>query len=419
MAQFAISPQLRFHCSQCGKCCRYLQIPLSNKDLQKIHKTDWQTIDSNLAGKKITAGSRGQQQFLATAACNGCVFLTAKQQCLIHAHLGKNAKPIACRIFPFKFTPIANKIYVGLKYNCPGVISGKGPAVKNSEKELRQLFKEYTRNVQELKNLPLAPFYLDFCIPWESFADIEEVMTTAMETTNISILKRLILGTRIVETLKREALGGGNSQVIALDPHQLYLQITNETLAIPKIHFGERMLFAQFLGYIACKFLGSKPRFMQIAERLKSGWNKAGILLGKGKLYLESGIGIAVSKVKTMPAASLSGAAHDLLQRYYTSKLFSRDYFGSAFFNLPFVAGFNLLVVSYPLVLWVARAHALSCNRHNLELEDYQQALYIVDFCLYSSDILAGAKGKIMSFMLASPQLAERVACYYSIAAQK
>ena len=47
-----------------------------------------------------------------------CVFLGENNRCRIHARYGAEAKPLACRLYPFVLVPTGERWRVGLRFAC-------------------------------------------------------------------------------------------------------------------------------------------------------------------------------------------------------------------------------------------------------------------------------------------------------------
>ena len=65
--------------------------------------------------------------------------------------------------------------------------------------------------------------------------------------------------------------------------------------------------------------------------------------------------------------------------RYFRVKIQGLHFCVAAYYDMPFVEGFQSLALIVPSVLWIARWFAASADRHTLELEDVQQAIAIAD----------------------------------------
>ena len=65
-------------------------------------------------------GPRGEYRLNQNAEA-ACVFLGPGGRCRIHAKFGHDAKPLACRLYPFVLVPAGKRWRVGLRFSCPSV----------------------------------------------------------------------------------------------------------------------------------------------------------------------------------------------------------------------------------------------------------------------------------------------------------
>lgn len=72
-----------------------------------------------------------------------CGFLSSDDRCRIHEELGAAAKPLTCRMFPFKFHPVAGGAVATASFGCPTIVANRGELV--SSDALERLFQEGTQ----------------------------------------------------------------------------------------------------------------------------------------------------------------------------------------------------------------------------------------------------------------------------------
>ena len=56
----------------------------------------------------------------------------------MHATHGSDAKPLACRLFPFTFVATPTEVRVSLSFACPAVIDGEGPPLAEQRDEVER-----------------------------------------------------------------------------------------------------------------------------------------------------------------------------------------------------------------------------------------------------------------------------------------
>jgi lysine-N-methylase len=109
------------------------------------------------------------------------------------------------------------------------------------------------------------------------------------------------------------------------------------------------------------------------------------------------------------PRGPLPEAAEQVLERYYALKVGSLQFCGSAQFGLPFWDGFELLVLTFPILLWVARMY-----RDLPREEAVVRALSIVDDHFGFNRMLSTARQRLSFQILARTGELGRLVAWYS-----
>ncbi len=78
-------------------------------------------------------------------ADGACGFLSEANRCRIHEELGGEAKPLACRVFPFRFQSAAGRPFVATSASCPTIVRNEGEALAAQLKSLTTLRGEWMR----------------------------------------------------------------------------------------------------------------------------------------------------------------------------------------------------------------------------------------------------------------------------------
>src|SRR6202011_5798955 len=94
-------------CQGCSNCCREYQVSVTEEERQRILAQGWEKDPSmegvSLFAKQGTWWSRKYR--LSHRADDACVFLNSEGRCRIHERFGADAKPLACRLYPFVLVP--------------------------------------------------------------------------------------------------------------------------------------------------------------------------------------------------------------------------------------------------------------------------------------------------------------------------
>jgi Fe-S-cluster containining protein len=86
------------------------------------------------------AGWRGYYR-IRSRSDGACGFLSSANRCRLHEELGATAKPLTCRMFPFKFNPAPGAVIVTASFGCPTIVANRGEPV--SARSLDSLYEEH------------------------------------------------------------------------------------------------------------------------------------------------------------------------------------------------------------------------------------------------------------------------------------
>jgi lysine-N-methylase len=90
-------------CHMCGTCCTDYWIPISESEKKRIEGQGWEN-EPEFKGRKLFQryGKWWNRRWrLNHRDGDRCVFLNEKGLCSIHAKFGIDAKPFACRLYPY------------------------------------------------------------------------------------------------------------------------------------------------------------------------------------------------------------------------------------------------------------------------------------------------------------------------------
>jgi Fe-S-cluster containining protein len=139
------SQDQHFTCSQCGRCCRRTTVPITAGEADSYRKAGvarWFTGDEAF-------GNSARDPFepipghapllrIRKRRDGACGFLSPEGLCRIHEAMGADRKPIACRLFPFRFHP-ADDVLVTTSFACPSIVANEGAPLRLQARELRVL----------------------------------------------------------------------------------------------------------------------------------------------------------------------------------------------------------------------------------------------------------------------------------------
>ena len=150
-----LSSEQRFTCQQCGMCCRGAWVVVTPAEVARYRKvgaarlyTNGGTIAEALDIDPFEPVAHGHYR-IRKRADGACGFLSADNRCRIHEELGGDAKPLVCRVFPFRFHPVEGRPLVTTSASCPTIVKNEGTPLAAQGKEIAALRSEWTRAFPE------------------------------------------------------------------------------------------------------------------------------------------------------------------------------------------------------------------------------------------------------------------------------
>ena len=142
----------RFTCAQCGSCCRGgWAIVVTPAEVERYRATGaarWYADADAPDADPFDPAPHGHFQ-LRRREDGACGFLTDANRCRIHEELGEQAKPLACRAFPFVFHPVAGRPLATVSAACPTIARNAGEPLPAQARALAALRAEWARAFPE------------------------------------------------------------------------------------------------------------------------------------------------------------------------------------------------------------------------------------------------------------------------------
>src|SRR5688572_31583285 len=102
-------------------CCRGAAVILTPAEVERYRKVGaarWSAEPDVDPFEPIAEG-----HFRIRRRADGaCAFLSYANRCRIHEEMGGDAKPLACRVFPFRFHPLDGRPLVTASAACPTIV---------------------------------------------------------------------------------------------------------------------------------------------------------------------------------------------------------------------------------------------------------------------------------------------------------
>lgn len=392
----------RHDCRNCTRCCRELVVHLTRHDRERLDEQDW-------TGKlDIPAYVRlGEDYVLNHAADGACVFLGDDNLCRIHATFGYDAKPLACRLYPFTLEPDVTHrevVHASPRFDCPSVACATGRVLSKHRGGIERIVAELqatspimlvpsARHIDIRADQHMAPEELDMFV---------EHLDNWLRIESRPVSDRLLGLAGLLDTLdgadinkiRGERLGELVSMLLADMPN-----VIEPMRALPAPSPRQLKLFRQAV-FAHCENItlekARAPFLSRWAYRLDQ-FKRAGRLVrGEGIIpSLVSGSQLSTVTFARLaeirPSPSLIGAdCDDLIARYIRTRILGRTAFGPGYYGWSVLDGLAALLLSVAVVGWVTRHVAIRKDADSYDFDDVIQAVGIVNRNVGRSPELGG-----------------------------
>jgi lysine-N-methylase len=373
-------PGQRWSCHSCGDCCHTLVGHLFDEERRQIDEQGWANKLGVAPYVRI-----GREWVLNKRDDGACVFLDEHNRCRIHSEFGEQAKPLACRIFPFSVRPTPRGWQASLRFDCPSVIASKGRGIPEHRDWLAGLVRELDRrrrrdaddHVELARGVPGEPREVD--------ALLARLMQW-LRAPEHPLLRRVLGAVRLTATLHEANLAKvrGDRFIDLLD--LLFGSLPGSGTAIPAEPTLRQLGMLRQLAFAHTEHVtladlraGVLSRARRRCHQLRDArrWRKgAGLVpaLGRG------GRSTTFDQVERVtPDSSIRPEMEDLLLRYITARVEGRSVFGEGYYCWPVVSGLAALWLSIAVAGWLARYAAATDSRPTFHRADLGWGIGIVD----------------------------------------
>lgn len=376
-------------CHNCGGCCRQHAIEITEEERQRIISQNW-VGEPGIPRDRPLLVRLGlfpwsKRYRLGHQADGACVFLDERGLCRIHAKFGEQAKPLACRIYPYAFHPAGKKITVSLRFSCPSVAANRGTSLAAQQQELKVL--ERLVVPEGTERMPPPQVSSGQTLDWPDTLKIVQRLDDLIANGPGEVPLRVLRSLKFVELVGQcrfEKIRGPRlDDFLTIISEAAAAETSGETPgdpeSIPEPSPAGRMQFR-----LLCAQYARRDTFGD----LDSGWRHRWRLF-RTAMRFTRGTGIiprVQAEFAEVPFSALeqsfgplSEQADEMLIRYLRVKVQGLHFCGPAYYNVPLVEGFQSLALVVPVVLWLARWLAAGQRRTRLETGDVSKALSIAD----------------------------------------
>lgn len=374
-------------CHGCTSCCRELVVHLTQRDVDEIERQGWRQRMSEPPYIRL-----GRERVLNHQPGGGCVFLTEDGRCRIHAEFGAEAKPLACRLYPFTLHHEGDAIRAGLRFDCPSAVSNSGSALSSHRKHLTRLVAELHDAGQSLLGDRAAPACLT---DGRRLTNAEQhafvrCLDSWLRDANRPLSQRLLGMYHLICTLSRAKLQNVRDEefvelldLLAIDLPAATDELRAQAAPPPSSREGKLLrmnIFAHCehvtLAQARRSFLaGLAYRFDQLsrARRFVRG-------VGPVPKLVAGFLGGSFAEVARITCPiEVHRQIDELLTRYLRVRLLGGTAFGAGYYGWAAVDGLSALLLAVCCVDWLARYFTVTEGRAAIMIEDVNHALGVVD----------------------------------------
>lgn len=382
----------KFDCHGCTNCCRELVVHLTPADRARIDQQAWR----EKLGTVPYVLLRGEP-VLNHRPDGGCVFLEPDGRCRIHVEQGAEAKPLACRMYPFSIEKQDGRLRAPIRFDCPSVARCAGQPLARRRAEIARL-----AGMLEAAQPDLLAGGADrwFLRPDREASELEmtalvDVLDEQLANRDISLVRRLADVWQIVSALRAARLDSVREERfaelakllasgVAGEEENAGSQETTEPTARQTTLFRQAIFAhcehldlrqARTSGWSAWRYRLNQFRRAQRFIRASRASSEVlgGVVRGARR--------VTHSDVEAVTAAngSMGAASEELATRYVRQRIVGRAAFGNAYYGWALLEGVAALVLSIAVAGWLGRYFAVSAGRTACEMEDFVRAVGVVD----------------------------------------
>ncbi len=407
-------------CHASGSCCRQgYVVSLTDDERRRIQGQGWDR-DRDLGGAAalVREGPPWKRRWRLGRRADGCcVFLGDNGRCRIHERFGYEAKPLPCRLFPFVLIPAGDAWRVGLRYACPSAAANLGRALAEHDDALAAFAEELVRQVG-LTPRPdgalTAPPRVEGGggLAWPDVLRLVQTLLDMLRQRSDPLERRLRKCLRFAEEMRKTELrhlsGDQFADLVKVLRANADSSTSPNLMTLPSPGWAGRVLFRQAAALYTRKDNGPErgPDGRGFGARLTAALRFAH---GQGRVpRMHAAVPEFSFEDSERPRGPLPLEAEAVLERYYQTKTGSLQFCGPASFGVPFWEGFEALVVTFPVVLWLSRAWK-DLSRE----EAVRRSLTVVDDHFGFNRVLGTARQRLSFQILArTGELAKLVGWY-------
>lgn len=399
-------------CHTCGDCCRELEAVITDEEKQRIERLDLATDPE--VGPSPWFGRKGDMWTLKHRPEGGCVFLTSANRCRLHEKFGAEVKPFACNFFPFLLLPAGNHWRLGVRFSCPSIVENKGRRLTEYDGELAHLSHELEKHVgREGSSAPPPLLQPGQKSTWPDVLRFVQALVDIMQDRSSRVERRLrkcLALAHVCRQARFDTITGNRlEEFLVVVRSGLEIEVAKDARDVPPPSRMGRMLFRTLLAIFARKDWGRNQGTVARSRmaRMRAGWR---FIRGTGQVPPVHRLLPDATFEEIDKRPGLPPALDDLLERYYRIKLHSLQFCGPPNFAQSLWGGLESLILTYPMIQWLARAFA-----DQGPMPALQKALLLVDDHFGGNPLLGFRHNRFFIRTLAQWGDLERLVAHYAV----
>jgi lysine-N-methylase len=411
-----------YDCHACGNCCTDYWVPVSTEEKKRIEEQHWEN-DPALAGKKLFVryGWPWKWRYrLAQSTGDRCIFLNEKGLCRIHAKFGLDAKPFACRLYPYILVPHGDHWRVSLRFACPSATGNKGRPLTDQLATIT----EYAREMEHWDARPghqhppgeglgdPPPLQGRQRVGWDDLSIFTEALVKLLSHRGEPFSRRMLKCLALVRMCRRASFdklsGPRLREFLTVMSQAVNAEVPRDLGPLNPPGWIGRILFRSSLALFLRKDQGTRRGVSKRGRiaLMAAMWR---FTRGTGLLpRLQIGLPERTFAEFEQPSGPLTPEAEELLVRYFLIKTESMQFCGQAFFRWPVWDGFESLALLLPMMQWLARGY-----RELPPRDAMLKAITVIDENFGYTPMLGKARYRLGIRILAYLQELDRLIAWY------
>jgi len=412
----------QFSCASCGDCCRSFDVPLAPGEAERLRGLDWSGRVERLVGLDpavaLPRASGPVRHRLPRLPDGACAFLDGgTNRCLIHERFGAAAKPLACRLYPFSFLGLGDRVAVDVAFSCSAVSAGQGAALAEHVPEWDRLLDEAGG-----EPAPLRPrLRSGAALPPRVVRELETHLAELLAEPGLDLVERVRCAVRYVRlaltgdptteaaAALRGALRAGLPKQVRTHEPERALDATQRSVFFQWLHVTVNAPRPGTDLFSGKELEAERRRRVAEADRYRAAGQRP--LVGGRELSLTH------EEIETVDASLLRADEGGRLARFFEAKLVGQRFLRTVDGDVPFALAVHELLLAAPVVAWTAKALAGDAGETAVRPRDVRTAIRLADravgqvsatilpkklarafeWVLTETDLVAGATARLVS----------------------